>query len=84
MTISLKKYWLDIVGWTGALFSLMAYSLNSLQYIESASKQYLMMNIIGCFLLIIYTFRKKAYANSVLNSIWLLMTVFAMVRYFVA
>jgi hypothetical protein len=41
---------------------------------------YLMMNIIGCFFLILYTFSKKAYANSVLNSIWLLMTVVALVK----
>jgi len=39
-----------------------------------------MMNIIGCFFLIIYTFSKKAYANSVLNTIWLLMTIVALIR----
>jgi len=63
------------IGWTGAAFSLTAYSLNSLNMISSQSFAYLIMNIIGCFFLIIYTFSKKAYANSVLNSIWLLMTL---------
>ncbi|RYF85570.1 MAG: hypothetical protein EOO03_13055 [Chitinophagaceae bacterium] len=64
-------------GWIGAFFSLLAYSLNSLNYIQSQSLAYLVMNIVGCFFLIIYTYHKKAYANSVVNSIWLVMTVVA-------
>ena len=75
-----KKYMMEGIGWTGAAFSLTAYSLNSLNIISSQSYAYLIMNIIGCFFLIIYTFSKKAYANSVLNSIWLLMTVVALVK----
>jgi hypothetical protein len=71
---------MEVIGWTGAAFSLTAYSLNSLNMISSQSFEYLMMNIIGYFFLILYTFSKKAYANSVLNSIWLLMTVVALMR----
>jgi hypothetical protein len=76
----LKKYKLEIIGWTGAAFSLGAYAMNTLNIISSQSLEYLMMNIFGCFFLIIYTFSKKAYANSVLNSIWLLMTFVALVK----
>jgi hypothetical protein len=75
-----KKYGVELIGWTGAAFSLSAYSLNSLAMISSQSLTYLLMNIIGCFFLIIYTFSKKAYANSVLNTIWLLMTVVALIK----
>jgi hypothetical protein len=71
---------MDLIGWSGAVFSLLAYSLNSLNYIVSQSKEYLVMNVIGCFFLIIYTFHKKAYANSVLNTIWLLMTIVALIK----
>jgi len=70
---------IESMGWIGAFFSLLAYSLNSLNFIQSQSTAYLWMNIIGCFFLIIYTYHKKAYANSVVNSIWLLMTVVAIV-----
>ena len=76
----LKKYLTEVIGWTGAAFSLSAYSLNSLNLIGSQSLAYLLMNIIGCFFLIIYTFSKKAYANSVLNTIWLLMTIVALIK----
>jgi len=78
----LKKYLMEVIGWTGAAFSLAAYSLNSLNVISSQSFAYLIMNIIGCFFLILYTFTKKAYANSVLNTIWLLMTFVALVRFY--
>lgn len=75
-----RKYLIESIGWVGAVFSLLAYSLNSLNYILSQSTEYLLMNVIGCFFLIIYTFFKKAYANSVLNSIWLVMTIVALVK----
>lgn len=79
-----RKYLIESIGWIGAVFSLLAYSLNSLNYILSQSKEYLAMNVIGCFFLIIYTFFKKAYANSVLNSIWLVMTIVALIKvYFI-
>lgn len=75
-----RKYLIEFVGWTGACLSLLAYSLNSLNFINSQSTWYLMLNVIGCFFLIIYTYHKKAYANSVVNSIWLVMTLVAMVN----
>ena len=78
--MNVKKYIIDALGWIGALLTLVAYSFNSLNYISSQSQAYLLMNVFGCFLLIIYTYKKKAYANSVLNSIWLLMTVIAIIN----
>lgn len=77
-----RKYMIELMGWTGALFSLLAYSLNSLNIILSQSASYLILNVVGCFFLIIYTYHKKAYANSVVNSIWLLMTLVAMLKFF--
>lgn len=76
----LRKYIEETIGWTGAVFSLSAFSLNSLNIIGSQSIEYLLMNIIGCFFLIVYAVYKKAHASWVLNSIWLLMTVVALVK----
>ncbi|GAA4317473.1 CBU_0592 family membrane protein [Flaviaesturariibacter amylovorans] len=75
-----RKIAIEAAGWTGAVFSLSAYSLNSLDLIESQSIAYLVMNIIGCAFLIIYAVCKKAYASWVLNGIWLLMTAVALVK----
>ncbi len=76
----MRKYSKEAVGWTGALFSLSAFSLNSLNIIGSQSLEYLFMNIVGCFFLIIYAVFKKAHASWVLNTIWLLMTAVALVK----
>ncbi|RNI21788.1 CBU_0592 family membrane protein [Rufibacter latericius] len=80
--IGLRKYLQEIIGWAGALFSLTAFSLNSLNIITSQSMQYLLLNVVGCAFLIVYAINKKAHASWVLNSIWLLITAVALVKAF--
>lgn len=75
-----RKYVWEGIGWTGAMFSLLAFSLNSFNLISSQSVAYLGMNIVGCFFLILYAVSKKAHASWVLNSIFLLMAVIALIR----
>jgi hypothetical protein len=78
-----RKHRTELIGWTGATVSLSAYSLNSLNWISSQSIEYLLMNIIGCFFLILYAVSKKAHASWVLNSIWLLITAVALAKIYV-
>lgn len=78
--LTLRKYAEEAIGWIGALFSLSAFSLNSLNLISSQSIEYLVMNIIGCFFLIMYAYHKKAHASWILNSIWLLITAVALAK----
>ncbi|OLY95019.1 hypothetical protein SAMN05444008_105167 [Cnuella takakiae] len=75
-----RKYIMEGVGWSGAVASLSAFSLNSMNIVGSQSVVYLTLNIIGCACLITYALYKKAHASWVLNSIWLLMTVVALFR----
>ena len=75
-----RRNLIEVVGWTGAVASLSAFSLNSLNVIGSQSIQYLALNVVGCILLIMYAFTKKAYASWVLNSIWLLITLVALIK----
>ena len=67
----------DFMGWCGAIVSLIAYALNTQQIIGSGSFAFLLMNVFGCTCLIFYTFRKKAFANTVINSVYLLLTLSA-------
>ncbi len=62
------------------MFSLSAFTMNSMGLVGSQSMEYLGMNIVGCLLMIIYAVSKKAHASWVLNSIFLLVALFAMVR----
>ena len=79
-----RKLVIEVIGWVGAMFSLSAFGLNSLNVISSQSVLYLVLNIVGCFFLIVYAFFKKAHASWVLNTIWLLITVVALVKVFVS
>lgn len=80
LMVETRKWVVEVTGWTGALASLLAFSLNSLKVIGSQSIPYLSLNIVGCFFLIVYAVFKKAHASWVLNSLWLLMTVVALVK----
>ncbi|WP_207508478.1 CBU_0592 family membrane protein [Telluribacter humicola] len=80
--LTVRRYLVEAIGWAGAVFSLSAYSLNSLNLIRSQSIEYLVMNMLGCCFLIIYAVSKKAHASWVLNSIWLLMTAVALAKVF--
>lgn len=82
--LSLRKYKKEAIGWLGAIFSLSAFCLNSLNFISSQSIEYLSMNIIGCSFLIMYAVHKKAHASWVLNSIWLLVTAIAFIKAYMA
>jgi len=75
-----RKYVMEMLGWSGALASLSAFGLNSLNVIGSQSIEYLALNILGCGFLIVYAFSKKAHASWVLNSIWLVITIIALAK----
>ncbi|WP_266204582.1 hypothetical protein [Pontibacter kalidii] len=75
-----RKYVWEGIGWIGAVFALLAFSLNSLNFISSQSVQYLGMQIFGCLLMALYGASKKAHASWVLNAIFLLVAVIALVR----
>ncbi|WP_444850684.1 CBU_0592 family membrane protein [Pontibacter ummariensis] len=79
----MRKYILEGIGWVGAVFALLAFSLNSLNFISSQSFQYLGMQIFGCSLMALYAASKKAHASWVLNAIFLLIAVIALVRVYI-
>ena len=78
--ISLRTLTKEATGWAGALLTLSAFGLNSINLISSQSSTYLLLNLTGSFCLILYANIKKAHASWVLNTIWLLMTTFALVK----
>lgn len=79
----MKKYLNEAAGWTGALLTLTAFCLNSQNIISGQSIEYLFLNIAGSFCLVIYAFIKKAPASWVLNSIWMLITAAALIKFYV-
>ena len=74
-----KQTIINTAGWTGAIISLSAYAANSNGFVQSKSFSYLLMNAPACLMLIFYTFNKRAFVNTTLNSIWLIVTVIAII-----
>ena len=80
--MEMRKYVWETIGWVGALFALLAFSLNSFNVITGQSLLYLGMYSIGCILMAVYGYSKKAPASWVLNLIFLLVALLALVRIF--
>lgn len=71
------KY-LNYIGWGGGIVCLIAYGLNIQELLASTSLGFLSMNVFGCCCLIYYTYKKAAFANTFLNSVYLFMTLLAL------
>jgi hypothetical protein len=77
LAIYMKRNYFDILGWAGAAVSFSAYTMNTQQILASSSVVFLSMNIFACTCMIVYTFRKKAFANTAINSAFLMVTLAA-------
>jgi hypothetical protein len=61
---------IDILGWTGSVLYLLAYTLVSMKKTEGDSLLYQSLNIFAGILLVIYTLSLGAYATTGLNAVW--------------
>ena len=64
------KLLIDVLGWTGSVLYLLAYTLVSMKKAEGDSLLYQGLNIIAGVLLVIYTLSLGAYATTGLNAVW--------------
>jgi hypothetical protein len=65
-----NSYVINILGWTGSVFYLLAYALVSLKKTEGDSVLYQGINIVAGILLVVYTLSLGAYATTGLNAVW--------------
>ncbi|ULQ55007.1 hypothetical protein KJS94_10190 [Flavihumibacter rivuli] len=73
-----KELLLEIIGWLGGGSVMIAYMLNAFRLLDAGSPVYLLVNIIGSILLAYYTYCKKAFPNLVLNLVWALVAILAL------
>jgi hypothetical protein len=73
---------IDIFGWAGSVLVLLAYGLNLANRMKSTSIAYILLNLIGGILLIIYSFYYSAFANTFINVVWAVVAIGAMIRYY--
>lgn len=73
----------ETLGWAGAVMLLAAFALTSYGIWAGTSMEYQLLNLVGSVLLAIYTYLKRAYPNTVLNVIWVVISMVAILRIFI-
>ncbi len=71
---------IHVLGWTGSFMVITAYGLNSYQRLRSDSRIYLLLNVVGGILLVIYSAYLTAFANTFINVVWVIIAVPALIR----
>lgn len=66
---------IHILGWSGSVMVIAAYGLNSYQRINSDSMVFLLLNLVGGTLLIVYSAYLSAFANTFINVVWVIIAV---------
>lgn len=71
---------IEITGWIGTILIVGAYFLNINGNIKSTAVPYILANLVGGILFSIYTYAHRTYPNMVVNIIWVLIAVSAIIK----
>lgn len=74
------NYLIETLGWIGSLLVIAAYALNSYQKIKTDSLAFQTLNLTGAMLLIINSSFKQAYPFTLINSVWAIIAMVAIIR----
>jgi hypothetical protein len=77
---SRKNMLVEIVGWYGAVALLASYALVSFNILTSGDIAYQILNITGALGIIIVSFYDRAYQPGVLNIIWAMIGIIALIK----
>ena len=72
--------YIDIVGWIGSAAVVSAYALISLNKLNSRSRVYQVLNLVGSMGLVVNTAYYRAYPSTFVNIVWLVIATLALVR----
>ena len=75
-----KKIIDESIGWYGTAAIVLAYTFVSFNVLSSSSFIYQIMNATGALGIIYISFKKKAYQPGVLNIIWAIVALIAILR----
>ncbi len=78
-----KKNVDEIIGWYGTTAIVLAYALLSFGFIASDTLIYQILNITGALGIVYISFKKKAYQPGILNIIWVVIAMIAIIKLFV-
>jgi len=70
----------EIIGWYGTIAIVGAYALLSFGVISANSMAYQLLNATGAIGIVVISFKKKAYQPGVLNIIWTVIAIVAIIK----
>jgi purine-cytosine permease-like protein len=71
---------IEIIGWVGTILIVGAYFLNINGKVKSTSIPYILSNLVGGILFSIYTFVHHTYPNMVVNVVWVIIAIVALMK----
>lgn len=75
-----KNIFEEIIGWYGTIAIVLAYALLSFNIISSNMLIYQILNGTGALGIVLISLKKKAYQPGVLNIIWVVIAVIAIIN----
>lgn len=70
----------EALGWYGVIAIISAYALVSFSVFSATSIWYQLLNATGAIGIAVISFRKRTYQPGILNVVWALIALFAMVN----
>ena len=70
----------ESIGWYGTIAIILAYALISFNFLASSSFSYQILNCTGAIGIIYISFKKKVYQPGVLNIVWAIIALFAIIN----
>jgi hypothetical protein len=74
------KIFVETIGWIASILIVGAFALNSFGKISSTSKLYQLANLIGGIFFIVNTVYHKAYPSAVVNVVWVIIALSALLK----
>lgn len=73
----------ETIGWYGTVAIVLAFALVSFEFLSATSIIYQVLNGTGALGIVYISFKKKAYQPGVLNIIWAVIAVIAIIRIYI-
>ena len=74
------EIFVETIGWIASILIVGAFALNSFGKIPATSKWYQLANLVGGIFFIVNTVYHKAYPSAVVNVVWVIIAVSALVK----
>jgi hypothetical protein len=74
------NYFVEIIGWIGAVLIVGAYFLNINGRLSSSSRPYVLSNLVGGIFFTINTLVHGAYPSMIVNIIWVFIAIAALLK----